>query len=345
MLGADELHDLAVDEGLGLRGAGQGRVAAQVLVGDGLHGDHVKFIAHAVAGDHGAGQSGGLFDVVGSAGGDTAELHLFGGAAAGQGGDLVLDFLLAHEVVVALLLNLHGVAQGAGGAGDDCDLLDRGAVGLHGRDERMSDLVVGDNELLLVGQDRVLFLITRDDDLNALLHIRLIGEPSAVPDGAQGRLVDDVGKFRAGGACRHSGDLVEIDVCADLDFPGVDLQDIDAALQVGELHGDAPVKAARPGQSRIQGLRTVCRRQDDDTQVLFKTVHLRQKLVQGLFALIVAADHTAVTLFADSIDLVDEDDAGSLLLGLPEQVTDLGGTHTDEHLDEFGTGHGEKRYI
>ncbi len=39
---------------------------------------------------------------------------------------------------------------------------------------------------------------------------------------------------------------------------------------------------------------------------------------------------------ADGVDLVDEDDAGRVALGLLEQVAHAGGADTDEHLDELG---------
>ena len=42
----------------------------------------------------------------------------------------------------------------------------------------------------------------------------------------------------------------------------------------------------------------------------------RQQLVDGLLALVVATAHAGATLAAHSVDLIDEDDAGSLALGL-----------------------------
>src|SRR5690606_35030520 len=44
----------------------------------------------------------------------------------------------------------------------------------------------------------------------------------------------------------------------------------------------------------------------------------------------------------DGVDLVDEDDARGMFLGLIEHVADTGSTHADEHLDEVGTGNGEE---
>ena len=124
----------------------------------------------------------------------------------------------------------------------------------------------------------------------------------------------------------------------------MDLQDVLPALQVGQLHGNAPVEPPRPGQGRVQGLGPVGSRQDDDAGVALKAVHLREELVQRLLPLVVAA-HLAVPLFADGVDLVDEHDAGGLLLGLPEQVPDLAGAHAHEHLHELRAGHGEEGHI
>ncbi len=47
---------------------------------------------------------------------------------------------------------------------------------------------------------------------------------------------------------------------------------------------------------------------------------------------------------ADGVDLVDEDDAGRVLLGLLEQVAHARGADADEHLDEVRAGDGEERH-
>ena len=56
---------------------------------------------------------------------------------------------LRHEVMLALV-HLHGVAERARGARHDGDLGDGRRVGLLGRDQRVADLVIGDDLLLLV---------------------------------------------------------------------------------------------------------------------------------------------------------------------------------------------------
>ena len=261
-----------------------------------------------------------------------------------RGGDLVFQLGLVHQVVVALF-HLHGKAQCAGGAGDDGDLLHRRGVGLLGGDQRVADLVVGHDALFLVGEDGILLLVACNDHFDALFEVSLGHALAARADGPQRSLVDDVGQLGTGRTGGHPGHDAEINAGSQRDLFGVNFQNLFAALQVGQLDGNAAVKAAGAGQSRVQRLRTVGGCQNDDAVVAFKAVHLGEQLVQGLFALIVAAVLAAVALLADGVDLVNEDDAGGFLLGLFEQVAHLGSAHAHEHLHEFGAGHGEEGHV
>ena len=335
-----QLHDLSVDLGLSFGGAGKGGVAAQILVGDGFQGDHVKVVAHAVAGDHGAGQLRGLLDVVGSARGDGAECHFLSSAAAGKCGDLVFDLFLTHEIMVALI-HLHGVAQGSGGSGDDGDLLHRRGMGLLRRDQRVADLMIGDDLFLMVRQDGILLLVSGDDHLDALLQIRLGHHLPAVAHRAQSGFVDDVGKLRAGSAGGHAGDHGKVHIGIYLHLFRVHLQDFFPALQVRKLHGHPPVEPAGTKQGRIQGFRTVGGGKDDDAGVSLEAVHLGEQLVQRLLPFIVSAV-LAVPLLADGVDFVDEHDAGRLFLRLLKQVAHLGRAHAHEHFHEFRTRNGKE---
>jgi hypothetical protein len=58
----------------------------------------------------------------------------------------------------------------------------------------------------------------------------------------------------------------------------------------------------------------------------------------------VATAETGATLAAHRVDLVDEDDARAVLLGLLEQVAHPRGADADEHLDEVGAGDREERH-
>ena len=104
MLRADQLDDLPVDLTLRLLRAAHGRIAAQILIPRGLHGDHVEFIRHAVLRDHGARDARGLLDVVRSAGRDLTERDLLGRAAAGQRSQLGQKLGVSHNLIGNLML-------------------------------------------------------------------------------------------------------------------------------------------------------------------------------------------------------------------------------------------------
>ena len=224
-----QFHDLAVDFLLRIRCAGQRGIAAQILVLYCLHGDHIKFIAHAVPGDHSAGQLGSLFNIVGGACGDLPKGDFFGGASTGIGGDFVLYFFLGQQIFIPCI-HLHGIAQCPGGAGNDRDFLYGGGVALHGCHKGVADLMVRDHFFLLVGKYGVLFLITGDDHLDAFLQVGFIDDGAAVAHCPQCRLVDHVRQFCTGSAGRHTGDGMEIHVFRRFDFPGMYLQNGLAAL-------------------------------------------------------------------------------------------------------------------
>jgi len=122
----------------------------------------------------------------------------------------------------------------------------------------------------------------------------------------------------------------------------VDAKDALTALEVGKVDGDLAIEPAGTEEGLIQNVDTVGGGNGNDAGVAIETVHLDQDLVDGLLPLIVAAGETGTTLTTDGIDLIDEDDAGSILLGLAEDVTDTGGTDTHEHLDELGTRDGDE---
>ena len=110
------------------------------------------------------------------------------------------------------------------------------------------------------------------------------------------------------------------------------------------VHRHAAVKTSGTQQGWIQRFGTVGGGQNNHTVISLKSVHFRQQLVQRLFSFVVSSD-LSVPFLTNRINLVNEHDTGRFLLGLLKQVTNLGRTHTDKHLYEFGTGDGEKRDV
>ena len=144
------------------------------------------------------------------------------------------------------------------------------------------------------------------------------------------------------GVC--AGELVEVDRLGERLAAGVHLEDLRAALAVGAVDHDLAVEAAGAQQRRVEDVRPVGGGDEDDVVLHLEAVHLDEQLVERLLALVVAAAQAGAAVAADGVDLVHEDDAGGVLLGLLEQVAHARGAHAHEHLDEVGAGDREERH-
>ncbi len=122
-------------------------------------------------------------------------------------------------------------------------------------------------------------------------------------------------------------------------------QDLFAATHIGTRDHHAAVEAARTQQCGIEHVRTVGSRDQDDAVVGLEAVHLDQQLVQGLLALVVSATQTCATMAAHGVNLVDEDDAGRILLALLEEVADAACADADEHLHEIRARDAEEGHV
>ncbi len=122
-------------------------------------------------------------------------------------------------------------------------------------------------------------------------------------------------------------------------------EDALAALHVRTVDDDAAIEAARAQQRRIEHVGAVGGRDEDDALVRLEAVHLDEQLVQRLLALVVTAAEAGAAMAADGVDLVDEDDAGRVLLALLEEIADARRADADEHLDEVGAADREERHV
>ena len=124
----------------------------------------------------------------------------------------------------------------------------------------------------------------------------------------------------------------------------VHVEDLLAADAVGPVDDDLAVEAPGAKQGRVEDVGPVGGGDEDHVVLHLEAVHLDQELVQRLLALVVAAAHAGAAVAADGVDLVHEDDAGRVLLGLLEQVADAARADADEHLDEVGARDREERH-
>ncbi len=112
---------------------------------------------------------------------------------------------------------------------------------------------------------------------------------------------------------------------------------------LGEIQNHLTIEEARSHNGGIEHIRSVGGRQQNHPLVRLEAVHLDQESVQRLLPLVVPATQTRPAVAAYGIDLVDEDDTGSVRLPLLEEIPHPGSAHPDEHLDEVRTRHLEER--
>ena len=102
------------------------------------------------------------------------------------------------------------------------------------------------------------------------------------------------------------------------------------------------VETAGTQQRRVKDVGAVRRGDHDHVGAGFEAVHLHQDLVQRLLTLVVRSPQPGASLPADGVDLVDEDDGGSVTLRLVEEVAHAAGANAHEHLHELRTGDREE---
>ena len=299
-------------------------------------------VAHAVLGDHLARDLGGALDVVGRPGGDVARHDLLRDPTTHEHRELVAHLLARHQELV-LLGQRERVAERTP-TRDHRDLVNLVGVGQHVRDHGVPALVIGDQLALLLVHDPRLALGSRHDPVDRLFDL-LLRDGAQVPPGRQQRtLVDDVRKIGAGEPGRAARQHREVDRCVERLAARMHAKDRLAPLEVGAVDHDLPVEPAGTQQGRVEDVGAVRGGHEDHGGTLIEPVHLDQQLVQGLFALVVAAAQPGAALPANRVDLVDEHDGGCAGLRLLEQVSDARGADTDEHLHEVRAADREERH-
>src|SRR4051812_4960754 len=105
-------------------------------------------------------------------------------------------------------------------------------------------------------------------------------------------------------------------------------QDAFAPFHIGTVDHHAAIKAARAQQRRIEHIGTVGGGHQNNTIIRLKAVHLYQQLIERLLTFIVAAAQASAAMTAYCVDLVDEDNAGRILLALLKKISYARCAHT-----------------
>ena len=199
--------------------------------------------------------------------------------------------------------------------------------------------------LFLVGEHHRLALHAHQDFVFRQLEVEHQHGLAILPRRRQRRFVDHVGQISAGESRCAASEDGEIDIVRERNLAGVNPENLLAAANVRTADNHAAIKTSGAQQRGIEHVRPVGGGHQDDAFVRFEAVHLDQQLVQRLFALVVSAAEACAAMTSDGVDFVDEDDAGSVLLALLEQIANAAGADADEHLDEVRTGDREERNV
>jgi len=102
------------------------------------------------------------------------------------------------------------------------------------------------------------------------------------------------------------------------------------------------VKSAGSQKCRIQNIRPVGCRNQDNSFIGFKTIHLHQQLIQGLFPFIMPTTQAGTTMTTHGINFINKNQARSIFLALVKEIAHSGCPDTHKHFDKIGTTDAEK---
>ena len=124
------------------------------------------------------------------------------------------------------------------------------------------------------------------------------------------------------------------------------LENLLALVQLWQTNLNLSVETTCTHQRLIQNVGTVCSRQNYHPSIGLEAVHLGKQLVERILTLIVAREACILTSCTTyRINLVDKDDARSLLLCLVEQVAHTRSADTHKHLHKVRTRNREEWHI
>ena len=164
------------------------------------------------------------------------------------------------------------------------------------------------------------------------------------PHGVQRGFVHEVRQVGAAHAGRPARDHLQAHRCVQGFTLGVDLEDRQSLVEVGQGNDDLTVETTRAQQRGVEHVGPVRRGDDDDAFGGVEAVHLVEHLVEGLLAFVVSAADARTALAPDGVDLVDEDDGGRLLAGGREEVAHAARADAHEHLHEVRSRDREERH-
>mmetsp|Transcript_23005 Transcript_23005/g.47774 ORF Transcript_23005/g.47774 Transcript_23005/m.47774 type:complete len:345 (+) Transcript_23005:164-1198(+) len=190
---------------------------------------------------------------------------------------------------------------------------------------------VGDVALLLV--ECLLF---------GLPHVRMGNLHASLAQGQHARLCADRLDVGATEVILGDDKLLEVDIVSQRHSRGVDLEDAALCLLIWQRELDLTIDTPRTNHGRVKGVDAICGHDDLDFATVIETIQLIEQLQHGPLDLLLTAAGGVITLCGNGINLVNEDDGGSMLLRHTEHLAHELGTITEVLLDQLTANNTEE---
>src|SRR6185369_7861565 len=122
----------------------------------------------------------------------------------------------------------------------------------------------------------------------------------------------------------------------------MNIQNRFTASDVGQVHCDLTIEPSGSRERLVENVRPVSRSDDDHRARLIESIHLDEQLVERLILIGGGGVAATAALASESVNLVDEDDAGRKLSALREQVSHTSSAKARELLLKTRTRGGQK---
>src|SRR6056300_29522 len=190
------------------------------------------------------------------------------------------------------------------------------------------------HEFLLSWRELRITFGTNHDALIHIFHNLIRDDTVTVSNGANGTFIHEIRKFSTREARRLLRDLSQLYIIGQLFVSGMNTQDLFASPNTRQRHGDFTIETTRAKECIVENVDTIRGGDDNNTSLIIKTIHFREKLINGLFAFIIRRHATRTALLTHSIDLINEDDTRLIFTSNFKKVANPLGTHTDKHFNK-----------
>ena len=298
---------------------------------------HTEFTNHC------PGNARSPFDIILRTGGDITKNHLFGGASAHQADQHTHQTFAALRVAI-FFRQLHRGAK-CTSARNNRYFVQRLSLFGFRQHNGMPGFVVSGQLFLFSIQHVTAPFASPGYFVASFFEVGQLNRFRTAPCGKQRRFINEIHQVRTGKPGRSACYFREIYTFGQRNALDVNIKNLLTSFKIRQINENLTVKTARTHQRRIEHIRAIGGRDNDDALRGIKAVHFDQQCIERLFALVMSAAHTGKPAATDGIDFVHKNNARRALPPLLKHITDTTGADADKHFDKVRPADGEKRHF